>query len=174
VTTLDLESLPGDLTLDNDDLRATDVKGPIDVSTHSKDVDLSQVNGETKVENRDGTISVEPAGSFGVDATDEKGDVNVTLPPDAGATVNGRTHNGDVMTDFALAVSGDEDKTVTGKIGSGTARIVLSTDNGDLHIKKGSAEGAAPAATAGSPGAATAAGKHLKTKNSLPQQPVAQ
>jgi DUF4097 and DUF4098 domain-containing protein YvlB len=173
VTSLDLASLPGDMTLDNDDLRVTEAKGPVHVVTHSKDVDLSQIDGDSVVEDRNGTISVAPSGSYGVEARNQKGDVNVTLPPDAAATVNGQTHNGDVVTDFNLNVSGDEDKTVTGKIGSGTAHIELSTNNGDLHIKRGSGAGAA--ATASAPGAASGVnGKHLKSKNSLPQQPVAQ
>lgn len=172
VTTLDLAALPGDMTLDNDDLRVNEAKGPVHVVTHSKDVDFSQIDGDSYVENRNGTISVEPMGSFSVDAKNDKGDVNVTLPPNASATVNGRTHNGDVITDFSLSVSGDEDKTVTGKIGAGTAHIELSTDNGDLHIKKGQAEGEAAAATASGPAAAN--GKHLKSKSTLPQQPVAQ
>jgi DUF4097 and DUF4098 domain-containing protein YvlB len=171
VTTLDLATLPGDLTLDNDDLRVTEAKGPVRVITHSKDVDLGQITGDSYVEDRNGSISVEPAGSFGVDAKNEKGDVNITLPPDAGATVNGHTHNGDVMTDFSLSVNGDEDKTVTGKIGSGAAHIDLSTNNGDLHIKKGSPATPAPGATASEP---AASGKHLKSKSTLPQQPVAQ
>jgi DUF4097 and DUF4098 domain-containing protein YvlB len=172
VTTLDLAALSGEVTLDNDNLRVTEAKGPVRVVTHSKDIDLSQINGDSYVENRNGTINVEPTGSFSVDARNNKGDVNVTLPPDAGATVNGHTHNGDVITDFALNVNGDEDKTVTGKIGAGTARVELSTNNGDLHIKKGTAEGAAPAAAASEPPAPN--GKHLKSKSSLPQQPVAQ
>jgi DUF4097 and DUF4098 domain-containing protein YvlB len=172
VTTLDLAALPGDMTLDNDDLRVNEAKGPVHVVTHSKDIDLSQIAGDSDVEDRNGTISVEPAGAYAVDAKNDKGDVNVTLLPDAGATVNGHTHNGDVLTDFSLSVSGDEDKTVTGKIGSGSARIDLSTNNGDLHIKKGSAEGAAPAVTASTPGAA--GGKHLKSSKNTPQQPVAQ
>jgi len=168
VTTLDLAALPGDLTLDSDDLRVSEAKGPVHVITHSKDVDLDQVAGDSFVEDRNGTISIEPAGPFGVEAKNDKGDVNVTLPPDAGATVNGSTHNGDVMTDFGLSVSGNEDKTVTGRIGSGAARIMLSTENGDLHIKKGSAASAAPAA------ASAPSGKHLKSKSELPKQPVAQ
>ena len=65
--------------------------------------------------------------------------MEMTLPPNASATVNGQTHNGDIVTDYGWPVSGEEDKTVSGRIGSGAARIVLSTDNGDLHIKKGSA-----------------------------------
>jgi len=172
VTTLDLAALPGDMTLDSDDLRVTEAKGPVHVVTRSKDIDLSQMDGDSYVEDRNGTISVEPTGSFSVDAKNDKGDVNVTLPPDAGATVDGHTHNGDVITDFNLSVSGDEDKTVTGKIGSGMAHIELSTDNGDLHIKRGSAPGAAPVAAASAPSATNR--KHLKARNALPQQPVAQ
>ena len=139
VTTVDAAQLPGELTLNDDDLRVIGAKGQVHVTTHSKDVDLSQVDGDSHVEDRDGNIRIELAGTYGVDATNSKGDVEITLPPNASATVNGHTHNGEVVTDFGLTVSGDEDKTVSGRIGSGTAHIVLSADNGDLHIKKGSA-----------------------------------
>ena len=97
------------------------------------------------MEDRDGRIAVEPAGNFGVEAKNSKGDVEISLPPDASATVSGQTHNGDIVTDYGLTVSGEEDKTVNGQIGSGTARITLSTDNGDLHIKKGTAVPPEPA-----------------------------
>ena len=90
----------------------TEAKGQVHVVTHSKDVDLSQIYGDSYVEDRDGRISVEPAGAYGVEAKNSKGDVEVTLPPNASATVNGRTHNGDIITEFrACHVSGDENKT---------------------------------------------------------------
>ena len=169
VTTVDAAELPGELTLNDDDLRVIGAKGQVRVTTHSKDVDLSQITGDSHVQDRDGTIRVEQTGTFGVDATNSKGDVEVTLAPNASATVNGRTHNGEVVTDFALAVSGDEDKTVSGRIGAGVARIVLSADNGDLHIKKGSpTPPAAPAAPA-PPNA-----RHLNSSKTLPQEPVKQ
>ena len=41
------------------------------------------------------------------------------MPPNADAKVEGSTRNGDIVTDFALAITGDESKTVTGNIGSG-------------------------------------------------------
>ena len=69
----------------------------------------------------------------------------------------GETHNGDIVTDYGLTVSGDQNKTVSGKIGSGTAHIVLSTSNGDLHIKKGSAF----------PAAAPASGKRRRPRPTL-------
>ncbi|MGO8757083.1 MAG: DUF4097 family beta strand repeat-containing protein [Terracidiphilus sp.] len=181
VTDVQIASLPGDMTMNSDDLHVTEAKGPVHVVTHSKDIDLSEIYGDTYVENRNGSITVAPAGNFSVEARNDKGDVELALPPDASATVSGHTHNGDIMTEFGLAVSGDEDKTVSGKIGGGTARIVLNTSNADLNIKKGSAFPAAPPA----PPAAASAPKtpkapaapnapHLKSSKTLPQQPVTQ
>jgi hypothetical protein len=63
---------------------------------------------------------------------------------------------------------------VSGRIGGGAARIVLSSDNGDLHIKKGSAilpDAPLPAATA-QPNAPNE--RHLKSSKTLPAQPVTQ
>jgi hypothetical protein len=96
--------------------------------------------------------------------------VEITLPPDASATVSGRTHNGDIVTDYGLTVSGDEDKTVSGRIGSGAARIVLSAENGDLHIKKGPAFPAEPPA----PAANAPKARHLRSSEALPPRPVTQ
>ncbi len=177
VTDLQVAELPGDLTLDSDDLHINEAKGQVRVVTHSKDIDLSQIYGESYVEDRDGRIAVEPAGNFAVDAKNSKGDVEVSLPPNASATIDGRTHNGEIMVSgFALKVSGEESKTVAGKIGSGIAKITLSTDVGDVTIKQGEGFAATPA-TPASPAApakpATPAPK-LKSSKTLPAQPVEQ
>jgi DUF4097 and DUF4098 domain-containing protein YvlB len=177
VTDLELVSLPGDMTLNSDDLRIAEAKGPVHVVTHSKDIDLSQIYGDSYVEDRDGRISVEPAGNYSVEAKNGKGNVEVTLPPNASATVDGRTRNGDIVSDFSLTVSGDESKTVTGRIGSGGSRIVLSAENGDVRIKKGSGfPPAPPAPTAAAAPKAPAApnAPHLKAPKALPAQPVTQ
>jgi DUF4097 and DUF4098 domain-containing protein YvlB len=181
VTDLQLAELPGDLTLNSDDLRVNEAKGQVRVTTHAKDVDLSQIYGESYVEDRDGRISVEPAGAYGVEAKNSKGDVEVTLPPNASASVNARTHNGDIVSDFSMPSTEGENKSAAFTIGSGGVKIVLSADNGDVRIKKGSgfppipptppapgAPGAAPKAPA-PPGA-----PHLKTSTSLPSKPVVQ
>ena len=179
VTDLAIAALPGDMTLDSDHLRVNEATGAVQVTTHAKDVDLNQIYGNATVEDRDGTISVEPAGAYSIDARDAKGDVEITLPPNAAGVVNGRTHNGDIVTDFGLTVSGDADKTVTGKIGSGGPQIYLSTDNGDLRIKKGQAFPSTPPAPAENTDATApqppAHARHLKApKALLPAQPVTQ
>ncbi|MFP5207481.1 MAG: DUF4097 family beta strand repeat-containing protein [Acidobacteriota bacterium] len=180
VTDVELASLPGDLTLDSDDLRVNQATGAVHVTTHAKDVDLNQIYGDSYVENRDGSVSVELAGSYGVDIRNSKGDVELALPPDVSATVDGRTHNGDIVTDYALTVSGDQDKTVTGKIGSGKARIVLSADNGDLRIKKGQAFPLTPPAPSPTgalpapPASPSPNQRHFRPSKARPAQPVAQ
>lgn len=177
VTDLQVATLPGDLTLNSDDLRVTEAKGQVRVTTHSKDVDLSQISGDSYVEDRDGRISVEPAGNYSVEAKNSKGDVEVTLLPSASATVDGRTRNGDIITEFELPISGDENKTINGKIGSGGSRIVLSAENGDVRIKKGSAFPAAPPAPtvpAAPKAPAAPNAPHLKAPKALPAQPVTQ
>ena len=172
VTEMQIATLPGDMTLNSDDLRVTEARGEVRITTHAKDVDLSQVYGDTYVDNSRGQITIEPAGSFNIQAKSGKGDVEVTLPPDASATVDGRTHNGDIVSDYALVINGDESKNVTGRIGSGQSKISLTADVGDLRIKKGSGFPPAPPNAPNAP--ATANAPHLKAPKALPEQPVTQ
>jgi|HubBroStandDraft_1064217.scaffolds.fasta_scaffold11395_5 DUF4097 and DUF4098 domain-containing protein YvlB len=178
-TDVELAALPGDLTLSDNDLHVTEAKGAVRVVTHSRDIELDQIYGDTYVEDRDGNITIVPAGSYNVEAKNEsgKGDVEVTLVPNAQANVDGHTKNGDIESDFPLTISGDESKTVDGKIGAGGPKITLSTDVGDLRIKRGSAfpptppapvADAAPTAPPASPNA-----RHLKAPKA-PAQPVTQ
>jgi len=173
-----IASLPGDLTFDSDNLRVNQSKGLLHVVTRSKDIDLNQIYGDSYVENRDGSITITPAGTFSIEAKNNKGDIELTLPPNASANVSGRTHNGDIVNEYGLSITGEEDKSVSGKIGSGQARIDLSSSNGDLRIKKGPALPSAPSVantpTAPEPPVPPNA-KHLKAPTKeLPAQPVTQ
>jgi DUF4097 and DUF4098 domain-containing protein YvlB len=169
-----IATLPGDLTFDSDNLRVNESKGLVRVVTHSKDVDLNQVYGDSYVENRDGRIAIEPAGVFSVEAKNNKGDIELTLPPNASANVSGRTHNGDIVNDYNLNISGEEDKSVSGRIGSGQARIDLSSSNGDLRIKKGPAVPPAPSVANGLSVPAPPTPPSAKHLNASPKEPPAQ
>jgi DUF4097 and DUF4098 domain-containing protein YvlB len=178
-TDVQLAELPGDLTLSDSELHVTEAKGAVRVVTHSRDIELDQIYGDTYVEDRDGNISVSPAGPYNVEAKSDsgKGDVEVTLAPNAQASVDGRTRNGDIVTDYNLSVNGDESKTVSGKIGSGGPKIVLSADVGDVRIKKGDGFASAPSAppAPAAPSAPAAPGvPHLKAPKAPAAAPVSQ
>jgi DUF4097 and DUF4098 domain-containing protein YvlB len=179
VTDVQFGELPGDLTLNDDDLRITEAKGPVRVETHSKNIDLTQIYGDTYVSDRDGNVSISPAGPFSVEAkiNSGHGDMSVTLPPNVSATVNGSTRNGDIQSDYPLSITGEESKTVSGTIGGGKFKIVVSTDVGDVLLKKGSGYPATP------PPPATAdrteapvppSAPHLKAPKTPPPAPVTQ
>lgn len=172
VTELQVATLPGDMTLNSDDLRVTEARGEVSVTTHAKDVDLSQIYGDTYVDNSRGQISIEPAGSYNIEAKSGKGDVELTLPPDVSATVDGHTHNGDVVSDYALVINGDESKSVSGRIGSGQSKITLNADVGDLRIKKGSGFTPTPPVAPEAP--ASSSVPRLKAPKTPPEQPVTQ
>jgi DUF4097 and DUF4098 domain-containing protein YvlB len=178
ISDIQIASLIGDLSLNSDDLRVTEAKGEVRVTTHAKDVDLSQIYGDTHVEDRDGRVSIEPAGNYAVDAKNSKGDVEVSLPPSAAANVTIHTHNGDIVSDFPMPTSDEDNKSASFEIGGGGAHIDLSTDNGDVRLKKGSAFPAVPppppsmGAVPRPPTPPSA--PHLRTPKALPAEPVTQ
>ena len=177
VTDMQFGELPGDMTLDPEDLRVTEAKGQVRITTHSKNVDLSQIYGDTYVEDRDGNISISPAGPYNIQATSHSGnaDLEITLPPNASATVDGRTRNGDIVSDYPLEINGEESKTVSGKIGAGSGKINVSTEVGDVRIKKGSGFPATPPPVSLNPPTPPASpnAPHLKAPKA-PAEPVTQ
>jgi len=169
ITDVQIASLPGQMTLDSDDLRVVEARGPVHIVTHDKDVNLSQIYGDSYVQDSTGSISIAPAGAYALEAINGKGDVTITLPPDASGIVDGHTHNGDISQDYGLTISGDENKTVSGTIGAGGPKITLSADDGDLAIRKGPAFPAEPTAQTSSQHV-----PHLKAPKSGNPQTVAQ
>jgi DUF4097 and DUF4098 domain-containing protein YvlB len=176
VTDLELGSLPGDMTLNDEDLRVTEAKGQVRVITHSKNVDLSQIYGDVYVEDRDGNISIEPAGQYSVEAKSNsgKGDIELTLPPNASASVSASTHNGDILSDYEVSMPEGESKRVAFTVGSGGTKINLSTNVGDVRIKKGSGFPTPPAVSTNPPKPpAPPNAPHLKAPKT-PVEPVTQ
>jgi len=183
VTDLQLGSLAGDLTMNSDDLRVTESKGPVRVATHAKDIDLSQISGDTFVENRDGRVAIEPTGSYSIDAKNTKGDVEVTLPPNASVMVEAHTRNGDIVNDYGTTSSedGNSVQVANFRVGSGGPKVLLSAENGDVHVKKGSGFPSVPAVPrisavpAAPPKEHEApATPHLKAPKAAPKAPVTQ
>jgi DUF4097 and DUF4098 domain-containing protein YvlB len=181
-TDLEFARLPGDMSLNSDSLHATQVIGPVRViCSRSKDVEMSQVFGDTHIEDKDARVELEMGGSYPVDVKNVKGDIEVSVPEGAGYTVDARTHNGDIVSDFPLEISGDENKTIVGTIGKGGPRMTLSTEHADLRIRKGGEVPAPPAPPSApklgaAPKAPTAPGvPHLKAApKAPPAEPVSQ
>lgn len=182
LTDLQVAQLTGDLSLNSDELRVNEAKGQVRVTTKSRDIDLSRIQGDTYVETRNGNIAIEPDGNYAVEAKNSRGDVEVTLPANASAQVNASVRNGDILSDFASPSAGDgSSKSVSFSIGGGKSHVVLSTENGDVHLKKGNAAsstrpetGTVEKAQQTPKGTEKTNALHLKSTKKLPAQPTAQ
>jgi DUF4097 and DUF4098 domain-containing protein YvlB len=175
-TDLEFARLPGDMSLDGDSLHATQVVGPVRiVCSRSKDIEMSQVFGDTHIEDRDARVELGMAGAYPVDVKDQKGDVEVSLPPGINQSVDARTHNGDIVSDFPLEVSGDENKTMTGNIGKGGPRLTLYTEHADLRLRKGDEASLTPPAPPAKPATPAAPSvPHLKSSKAEAAKTVSQ
>ncbi len=181
-TDLEFGRLPGDMSINGDALHATQVIGPVRViCSRSKDIEMSQVFGDTHIEDKDARVELYMGGAYAVEVKNNKGDVEVALPESVGATVEARTHNGDIVSDFPLQISGDENKSATGTIGKGGPRLMLTTEHADVRIRKSGEAPAVPAApttpkAGAAPKAPPAPGvPHLRAApKAAPAEPVSQ
>jgi DUF4097 and DUF4098 domain-containing protein YvlB len=137
-TDLEFSKLDGDLDLDQGDLRAKDLAGPLRLVTRSKDVNLEGVSGDARVSNENGSVDFELASAGNVQIDNRSGDIKVTVPDKVGFKVDARSRGGEVQSDFdKLKIENDDNNgTLTGTIGSGIARLVLNNEHGTIELRK--------------------------------------
>jgi hypothetical protein len=133
------ESVSGRVTLRNvdGDIAAESVSGPLNiVSATSARVKAETVGGSLSY---DGTI--EPLGTYSF--TTHSGRLTLSVPANAGATVQLETYNGTVDSDFPVTLESGANRRrgesrFDVRIGDGRSRIVLETFSGNVEIKRGS------------------------------------
>jgi DUF4097 and DUF4098 domain-containing protein YvlB len=139
-TDMDFSRLDGDLDLDSGDLQASDVVGPIRLSTRSKDIRLTGVSGDVRLEDENGSVElrINKMGSLQVD--NRKGDIQVYVPDKSGFQADVRARNGEIETDFdQLKVNSTDDQaTATGTVGGGGSRMIINNEHGTIEIRKAS------------------------------------
>ncbi|HVW78030.1 MAG TPA: DUF4097 family beta strand repeat-containing protein [Alloacidobacterium sp.] len=177
-TDLAIPKLQGDMTMDSGALNISQASGPVRIVTRSKDIDLSQIAGDAHIENNNGDVSLTTAAPLGnLEITNRTGDISVTIPENTSFSINASNADGELHTDFPLAMTNSGDrKTAQGQVGNGGPHLELTTNHGDIQIRK-SGPGAplAPPAPP-KPPAPPAGAKHLHEPQgeSSPAQPVAQ
>jgi DUF4097 and DUF4098 domain-containing protein YvlB len=139
---ISIASVLGDLEISGDNLRGTDVSGPLRLVTRSKEIHLENVTGDVEVENANGDIEVHPANKLPMGKmmiTGKRGDISLVLPANAGFQVDATTHKGDITTDFTSVKidSSSGGSRASGSVGNGAAKLQINADTGDIHINKG-------------------------------------
>jgi len=145
-TDLEFARLDGDLDMDSGDLRATDLVGPFRLLTRSKDIRLTGVNGDVRLQNENGSIEVHMNKVGSMDVTNRNSEIEVYLPDKAGFQVEARARGGEIESDFKdLKIENKDDNgAASGSISGGGPRLVLNNEHGTIAIRKGSSVAAIP------------------------------
>lgn len=142
-------------TVNEGDIVVTNIKGELEISNVNGEIKLNGISGSAVANTINGDVTV----TFN-SVTDGKpmafssfnGDVNVTLPASTKANLKMKTDQGEIFSDFEVAVektaaaptktnSGgvykiSKDSWVLGKINGGGAELMMKSWNGDLVIRK--------------------------------------
>jgi DUF4097 and DUF4098 domain-containing protein YvlB len=138
-TDLAITKLLGEMTMDSGDLSINQAAGPLRVVTRSKNIDLSQITGDAHVENNNGDITFTAGVPLGnIQITNRTGNISVTVPENVGFSVTASNNDGDLNTDFPISVNGsDAHRSAQGQVGNGGPHLELTTNHGDIELRKG-------------------------------------
>ncbi len=144
-TDLTAQQVLGRLSMDTGSLEASAVRGPFDLTTRAKDINLDGFSHSVKITNTDGDIQLRAAAvpTHPIEVQSNKGEIQLSIPPGSGFQINAVSQHGEVETDFSgpnLKVnnSGDE-PSISGSYGKGGPTIHLSTAYGTIHLAQGEA-----------------------------------
>jgi DUF4097 and DUF4098 domain-containing protein YvlB len=138
-TDLELAKVEGELNMSSGNLQASSVAGPLRLITHEKDVHLQRVSGDVDIENRNASIEVQPESPVGnVRVQNSRGSIEFVAPAQANFALEARADSGEITSDLSLPVQNNEhgSSSVSGNIGKGGNRVVLSADRGSINLRK--------------------------------------
>ena len=160
---MEIASVPGDIEIASDEVRGSELTGPTKVVTSSKNIHLEDITGDLQVESNNGNVEVTTGNKQGgqmnvttehgdvsltvadkaapdrVNVSTQHGDVTLTLPENASFQLRAATRKGDISSEFdAIKVDeGNGRSQANGTVGSGSSKLQVSTDTGDIKVAKG-------------------------------------
>lgn len=129
----------------NGNVKISDMTNKVEASAVNGNISAKNLSGELNISTVNGTINAEltqmKAGSE-VDLSTVNGTVNLYLPAYVDAVFSGNTVNGSINTDFGLTVKKSKygsSSSLSGTLGGGSSKVNLSSVNGTIGVKQGSA-----------------------------------
>ena len=145
-TEIGMSRLDGSLDLDSGDLQANDIVGPVRLETRSKDIRLSGVSGDLRLQDTNGAVEIHVSKLGNLQVSNRQGDIQVYLPEKAGFQLDARARNGEIQSDFnQLKINNADDQAIgSGTVGGGGPRLTLNNEHGTIEIRRGLTAAATP------------------------------
>ncbi len=147
-TTFRIEKIPGTVRISSGNISGSNLTGPIQLTSNSKDVELSDFTNSLEVSVDRGDLEIRPGRlPMGkIDATTRSGRVDISLPPAARFELSATTDKGEVENEWGDPLKAEEQgrrAKLTGSTGQGPV-ITAHTNRGNVTIRKAAAESKAP------------------------------
>jgi len=130
-----------DIELVNGSLKVTGITGYLSLGTVNGSITATGMAGNAWVETVNGNLDLsfdKMSKGQTVDLESVNGAIVLRMPAKANAQVDAETLNGNISSEFGLAVEKGQwvGRSMEGLVGSGGARITIETVNGSIDIKK--------------------------------------
>jgi len=137
-TDMQFGRLDGELNMEMGDLRANSLTGPFKLDTRNKSVHLEDLSGDIHINDKSASVEVRPKTPLGaIDISNVHGEIDLTMPANAGFQLNAESVGGEIQTDFNVNVD-NSGKTATarGSVGKGGPEVRLRADHGTIQVRK--------------------------------------
>jgi DUF4097 and DUF4098 domain-containing protein YvlB len=143
-TTLAVEKLPGDVRMALGEVTGSNLVGPVSITTHSRDVQMSDFTNSLDISVQRGDITLRPGKIplARIETQTRSGNVEISIPAGAKFDLSATTSRGEANNDYGapLKVEGEgRGAAVKGSI-SGGAPVTLHTDHGEVTVRRASAD----------------------------------
>ncbi len=141
--TLDLEKLPGQVRIARGDVTGNNIVGPIRLSGHSADVQLSDFTQSLDLTMDRGDLDLKPGKNLPrMDVHTRSGDIDLALPPGAKFDLRATTEHGEADNEYGDPLHEDTSgrgATIAGSTGGGP-ELRLDTGRGSITVRKATVE----------------------------------
>lgn len=141
VTDLRLERVPGELQITLAQMSGSNLVGPLQLTTRSKDLHFLDVSETVDITLERGDVELRqsklPLGKTTINV--RGGDIELAIPQNAKVNMNAATERGSINNDFSGTLkeeSVNNGGKLTGSIGAGGPDIRLSTTRGEVTVRK--------------------------------------
>ena len=138
-TELNVQAIPGEITMDLSQLSASNVTGPLKLTTQSRDIHLEGVTKSIDVDTQRGDIELLPGLPMpSIEAHSGAGRIELALPEKATFQLDATAEHGDATNDFGPAIQAQSEgraATLKGKVGDGPV-VHITASRGSVEVRK--------------------------------------
>ncbi|MGH9453272.1 MAG: DUF4097 family beta strand repeat-containing protein, partial [Terriglobia bacterium] len=142
-TDLTAQRLTGRLDMEMGSLEINQIDGPVEITTHQKDITVQGFKHSVKIASNNGDVELRPAAPLAhpIEVELKQGEIELNLPPNSGFQIDAVSQHGDVETDFKgpglKVVKQGDAPSISGTYGKGGPTIHLTTTYGTIRLSKG-------------------------------------